>query len=150
MPVIADSGATEYHRPLLEGLHDELYRLAPDARVVPADTVRPALQVDGRASAYRTAYATCRRTSVRSEDLLLDIVRDLNERGHAARYLLVAFVRHPRVYFNPHEGPHEDLSTRQTVEAVALVSLVSLVWDARSLLGRWTETLAETPASRSR
>lgn len=81
---------------------------------------------------------------MRSEELLLDIVRDLDERGHAARYLLVAFVRHPRVYFNPHEGPHEDLSTRQTVEAVALV------WDARSLLGRWTETPAETPASRSR
>lgn len=144
MPVIADSGATEYRRPLLEGLYDELHRLAPDARVVPADTVRPALQVDGRASAYREAYATYRRTSGLSEELFLDITRDLDERGHAARYLLVAFVRHPRVYFNPHDGPHKDLSTRQTVEAVALV------WDARSLLGRWTEPPVETPASRSR
>jgi len=131
MPVIADSGATEYRRPLLEGLYDELHRLAADVRVVPADTVRPALQVDGRASAYREAYATYRRTSVLSEEPFLDIVRELDERSHAARYLVVVFVRHPRVYFNPHEGPHKDLSTRQTVEAVGLA------WDARSKSVVW-------------
>lgn len=131
MPVIADSGAAEYRRPLLEGFYDELHRLAAEVRVVPADTVRPLVQVDGRASAYREAYATYRATGVLSEELFLDIARDLDARGHAVRYLLVGFVWHPRVYFNPHEGPHKDLSTRQTVEAVGLV------WDVRSKTVVW-------------
>lgn len=131
MPVIADSGASEYRRPLLDGVYDELHRLATEVRVVPADTVRPVVQVEGRASAYREAYATYRTTGVLGEELFVDITRDLDERGHAARYLLVVYVRHPRVYFNAHEGQHKDLSTRRTVEAVGLV------WDARSKTVVW-------------